>query len=390
VPPVIPAVIAFTGGIGGLWSLTLGQDPSNALPPWSPVSGWSLGLGSLALASVLIWIGLVRRRCPECGSSQMLDGMEEEAVIAFEHLAVQKATLEEARAELADKPQDASRRDLGAVIEAQPRSSHDKEMADRLAAREKEMRSTLEQEIRTRLVRELEPQVEHDLRGRIEKELRREIEQRLRAEHEQRSAEHERLLRNKLEEAPTPLSKTPAPIKEVPSTRSPAPARSTTPPPSTTARAFTSSVTPRPATLPPSTTARAFTSSSAPQALAGADPPRPAVPTAAKEITPSPVRPLSARADRPAAISQAAVKTTTPAPSAVTKTAQPATPHAKVEAPPLSLLSSPGRATIGSKASVVPVQEPPQRKASSVVAPSSDYPSPGKDSGSNGPRNPGT
>ena len=177
VPPVIPAVIAFTGGIGGLWSLTLGQDPSNALPHWSPVSGWSLGLGSLALASVLIWIGLVRRRCPECGSSQMLDGMEEEAVIAFEHLAVQKATLEEARAELADKPQDASRRDLGAVIEAQPRSSHDKEMADRLAAREKEMRSTLEQEIRTRLVRELEPQVEHDLRGRIEKELRREIEQ---------------------------------------------------------------------------------------------------------------------------------------------------------------------------------------------------------------------
>jgi hypothetical protein len=99
---------------------------------------------------------------------------------------------------------------------------------------------------------------------------------------------------------------------------------------------------------------------------------------------------LLARAAGPAAISQAAVKTTTSAPSAVTKTAQPATPHAKVEAPPLSLLSSPGRATIGSKASVAPVQAPPKKEASSIVAPSSDSPAAGKDSGSNEPRNPGT
>jgi hypothetical protein len=354
VPPVIPAAIAFAGGIGGLWSLTLGQDPSNALPHWSPVGGWSLGLGSLALASVLAWIGLVRRRCPECGSSQMLDGMEEEAVLASEGLAVRKSTLAEARAELAGKPQ------------------------------------ILEQELRTRLVRELEPQVEHDLRGRIEQELRREVEQRLRVEYEQRSAEHERLLRSKLEEAPTPPPMTLAPIKEVPPARSPATARSTTPSPATTARAFTSSVAPRPATPPPSTTARAFTSSSAPQAVAGANPPHAAVPTAVKEGTPSPGRPFSARADGPAAISRAAVKTTTPAPSAVTRTALPAVPHAKVDTAPLPLMSSPGRATIGSKASVGPVEAPPPKAASSVVAPSSDHPAPGKDSGSNGPGNAGT
>jgi hypothetical protein len=312
VPPVIPAAIAFAGGIGGLWSLTLGQDPSNALPHWSPVGGWLLGLGSLALASVLGWIGLVRRRCPDCGCSQMLDAMEEESVLASERLGVEKAALAEARAE--------------------PRASNDKEMADRLAAREKEMRSTLEQELRSRLVRELEPQVE----------------QRLRAEHERRSAEHERLLRSKLEEAPTPPPTTPlASIKEISAARFPATTRSTTPPPITVARAFASSVTP------------------------------PAV------------RPVSARADGPAAISQAVVKTTTLAPSAVTKTAQPAAPQAKVDTAPLSLLSTPGKATIGPKASVVPAQAPPQQAASSAVAPSSDHPAPGKDSGSSGPGNAG-
>ena len=232
-PPVIPALVAFAGAVGGLWSLTLGQDPSNALPHWSPASGWGLGLGSLAVAAGLAWIGLTRRRCPDCGSSQMYDAMEEEAAIANERLAAQKAAVEEARAEW--------------------RSLHDKETSDSLSARESALRSSLEQELRTRLVRELQPQIEHDLRGRIEKELRVSLgnELRLQAEHEQRSA--------------------PA------------------------ARAFTSPVTPRPVTPPLTSAARVFTSPSAPAAVAGAHPPRAPFPTiTAKDVTPSPVRPFSA------------------------------------------------------------------------------------------------
>ena len=239
---MIPALVAFAGSVGGLWSLTLGQDPSNALPHWSPVSGWGVGLGSLALAAVLAWIGLTRRRCPDCGSSQMYDAMEEEAAIANERLAAQKAAVEEARAEW--------------------RSMHDKETSDSLSARETALRSTIEQELRTRLLRELEPKVEHDLRGRIEKELRVSLgnELRLQAEHEQRSV----------------------PERSIPA-----------------ARAFTSPVTPRPVTPSLTTTARPFTSPSpspfSPAAVAGAHPPRAPFPsTAAKDVTPPPAKPFSA------------------------------------------------------------------------------------------------
>ena len=233
VPPIIPALVAFAGGFGGLWSLTLGQDPSNALPHWSPVSGWVLGLGSLALAAVLTWMGLVRRRCPDCGSWQMFDAMEEEAVNASERLAAQRVAVEEALAE--------------------SRPLHDKEVTEKLAAREKELQSSLEQELRTRLIRELEPQIERDLRGRLEKELRTTLgnELRSRAEHEQRSV--------------------------------------------ATARANSSTITPGPVTPPLTATARPFASSSAPQVIANAKPPRPAAPTiAAKDVTPAPLRPFSA------------------------------------------------------------------------------------------------
>ena len=314
-PPVIPALVAFAGGFGGLWSLTLGQDPSNALPHWSPVSGWGLGLGSLALASVLAWIGLVRRKCPDCGSSQMLDAMEEESVNASERLVAQRAAVQEARVE--------------------PRSSHDKEMADSLAAREKELRSTLEQELRIRLVRELEPQIAHDLRGRLERELRVTLGNELKSESARSQAQMEKELRPLIEQE----------VRRELEQRLRAEHEQGR---SSAAKVFTSSVTPRPVTPALATTAKAFTSPSEPQVLAGVIAPRAAVPaTPAKDVTPLPAGPFS-------------------------------TPHAKVETAPLSLKSSPGKATIASKASVVPVQAPHQKTAGPIVPMSSDPPAPGK------------
>jgi hypothetical protein len=320
VPPVIPALVAFAGGLGGLWSLTLGQDPSNALPHWSPVSGWALGLGSLALASVLAWIGLVRRRCPDCGSSQMFDAMEEESVIASERLAAQKAAVEEARIE--------------------SRSSHDKdkdkdkEMTDNLAAREKELRSTLEQELRTRLIRELAPQVEHDVRGRVEKELRVTLGNEFKSESAKSRAQIEKELR--------PLIEQEVRREFEQRLRTNHEQRS-----SPAARVFTSSVTPGPATPTLTTTAKSYTSPSRTQVLADVKTPHAAVPaTAAKDVTPLPVRPFS-------------------------------TPHPRVETAPLSLISSPEKARIGSKGPVAPLQAPPQETAA-PVAPSSDHAGPGK------------
>ena len=355
VAPVIPAAIAFAGGIGGLWSLTLGQDPSNALPHWSPVGGWGLGLGSLALASVLAWIGLVRRRCPECGSAQMLDAMEEESVIASELLAAEKAARAEAHAELAGTPRE----------------------ADRLAARDMELRATIERELRVTLGNELKgeseksrAQMQKEIRLQLEQEVRREVEQRVRAEHEQRSAERERLLHDKMELGRTPLPSAPAQFKDVPSTRAPAMARAT---PS-----------------PPGTTARTFAVASAPQAVAAATIPRAAAPAVAKEGTTSPQRPALARSGGPASIPPAEVKTTTPATSVVARTAEPAVSNAKVDTAPLSLMPQSARATTASKTSVAAVQVPLPKSAAAVLAPASTPPASGKDSGSSGPKNQGT
>jgi predicted nucleic acid-binding Zn-ribbon protein len=323
VPPVLPAVIALAGSIGGLWSLTLGQDPSNALPHWSPASGWGLGIGSVALASVLVWIGLVRRKCPDCGSTQMLDGMEEEAVSASEHLEAVRAALAEERDKLASRPHAASSPGPVPGNEDQLRASRDKEMADKLASREKELRSNLEQELRPRLARELAPQLEHDLRTRLEKELRKEIEQRLRAENSRSEAEHERLSRGKPEEVPTP-------------------------PPG-----------------PPST-ARPLRPSSTPQLVSGNRTPRSAEATATKDVTPPLAALFAPKVDGPA-VSHASIKTTAPEPITLTKktASRPAAPQAKVETAPLSTMSSPGKATTGAKGAAHPVS--------------------GKDSGGNGP-----
>ncbi len=143
-PPVIPAAVAIAGSIWGLFNLTLGQEPSNALPHWSPALGWSASLGSLALASVLAWIGLVRRRCPECGCTQMLDAMEEEGLTASERLVAQKAAVDEALRALGRNPPHETERDLRAQIEAELRAAQANETADRRAALEKELREDIE------------------------------------------------------------------------------------------------------------------------------------------------------------------------------------------------------------------------------------------------------
>ena len=307
-PPVVPAVVAVAGAIYGLWSLTLGQDPANALPHWSPVTGWGASLAALVLAAVLVWIGLVRRKCPECGSTQMFDAMEEEGLIASERLALQKAAGGQKGIEPGTSAHGESGRDLRAAIEAELRSSYAKEMADRLAAQEKELRAILG------------------------------------AEHEKHSAESERVLRKRLEEELRPQieAKLRSEIERQ--------MRPVTPPPIATAKAIGSSVAPlataRPVTPPPIATAKALASSVAPPAA-----------------TPTPVmHPLP--------------RLGTPAPPAVTKTAQPASPHAKVETAPLSLLSS--RAAVRLPTSAASVQAPPAQAAPSAVAPPADRPSPGK------------
>ena len=367
VPLVIPAAVAIAGSIWGLFNLTLGQEPSNALPHWSPVFGWSACLGSLALASVLGWIGLVRRKCPECGCTQMLDAMEEEGLAASERLAAQKAAVDEALLALGRKPPGESERDVRVQIEAELRAAQAKETADRRAA--------------------------------LEKELREDIERRVRAEHERQSAEDERVLRKKVEEelrsqietklrSEIEMQLRTTSVTGVPSTTSPAAAKPITPAPVTTAKAIAWSTAPaaRPVTPTPVTTAKAIAVSTAPatwpvtptpvttaKAIAWSTAPaaRPVTPApitmaqaiaastapSARPVTPAPITMAQAIATStvpqsvaPTAASQVVGKTATPAPRTFSKTAQPAEPHAEVVTAPLALIASVVRLGAGTPA----------------------------------------
>ena len=274
VPPVVPVAIAFAGGFGGLWYLTLGQNPANPMPSWSPAIGWSVGLGSLALAAVLAWIGMFRRRCPECGCTRMLDAMEEEGLIASERLAGQESELrttqEELRARLLHELQPQVERDLRPILE-------------------KELRGSLGDELRSEIEKS-RAQMEKELRPQIEQEVRKEIEKRLRAEHERQSTEHERVLRSKLEEELRPEIE-----KQL----------------------------------------RMSLLKEGKPAETGATP----APTGPTRSLPSVTAGRPAPAVAPAVVSQPAAKIGSHAPGAVTKTAQPAALHAKIETAPLSLRS---------------------------------------------------
>jgi uncharacterized protein (DUF983 family) len=312
VPPILPALITLVGVIYGLWSLTLGQDPSNALPHWSPVTGWGVSLAAVALAAVLVWIGLARRKCPECGSTQMFDAMEEEGLVASERLALQKAAADQTRIELGGAAHGDTREDPREAIEAELRASHAKETADKLAAQEKELRAILGAEHAKQSAdseRVLRKRLETELRSEIEEKLRPEIEKQVRAALQARAAAQ-------------PAATTPPPVKPPPSAASPASAKPVTPSPIPTAKAIASSVAPPAA-------------------------------------TPTPVlHPLP--------------KVGTPAAAAVMKATQPATPHAKVETAPLSLLAS--RTAARPPAAAASVRAPAHPAPASVVARSSDHP----------------
>jgi hypothetical protein len=324
------------------------------LPHWSPVFGWSACLGSLALASVLAWIGLVRRKCPECGGTQMLDAMEEEGLTASERLAAQKAAVDEAILALGRRPPGEIERELRAQIEAELRAAQTKETADRRAAQEKEVREDIEGRVRAEYERQ-SAENERVLRKKLAEELRSQIETKLRSEIE--------------------MQLRVAPVTRVPSATSPAAARPVTPAPVTTAKAIAASMPPaaRPVTPAPVTTAKAIAASMPPAA-------RPVTPApittakaiaasmlpAAKPVTPAPITMAKAIAASavsqsfaPTAPSQVAAKAATPPPRTFSKTAQPAEPHAEVVTAPLTLIASVVRLGAGTPAPAGPGQSPP-------------------------------
>ncbi|MGD0836791.1 MAG: hypothetical protein ABSB49_09135 [Polyangia bacterium] len=184
---IIPAGVAFIGCVAAMWSLTLGQ---TLLAGVSPSTGWAVGLGSLVLSSLLVRLALARRKCPGCGSTKMLDAMEEESLIASERFAADQKVEAEVRAALANE-----RRDVGAgvraEVEAELRAALAKEveakqaaLEEKQAALEKTWRAR-EHELRSELVRELEGRIESDLRRRLEKEIRTALESELKRERAQ-------------------------------------------------------------------------------------------------------------------------------------------------------------------------------------------------------------
>jgi hypothetical protein len=223
---VIPAAVAFGGGIGGLWLLTLGQ---NAGPGFSPLPGWAVGLGSLGLASVLVGVALARRKCPACGSTKMMDAMEEDSLVASERFAAQQGAADGVSGELEKALRIEIDAHLRTVIEAELRASHAKvvdaekaalrlaleqelqgqahhqradieralrpaietqvraELAEQAATYERALRKTLETELRPELERNLRPQLEKELRLQIEHRLRPELEKQVRASLEKQA-----------------------------------------------------------------------------------------------------------------------------------------------------------------------------------------------------------
>jgi hypothetical protein len=371
VPPVVPAAVAFAGSIWGLFSLTLGQDPANALPNWSPVTGWAAGLGSLGLASVLVWIGLARRKCPECGATQMLDAMEEEAQNATERMAAVNSAVAAARVEWGN-PQTVDRTpELRAQIEAEVRAAQARENTDRLALLERDLRAQFEVKLRAELERQQHarpvvvtptaaPPVAPDPAADM-------------------ATPPPVVVARPVAAAPAGAAArpvTPAPVNPARTiTASPAPAtRSVTPGPVSPAKTLVASPAPatKPVTPAPVSPARTLVASPAP---------------AARPVTPAPVSitaAIAAAAHSQAAASSpaAAPKAASPGPSPIPKTSLPAAPHSQVDTAPLALMVSvippaahaPGvvgsspATSLASQTSAVDVHERAKRRARVILS----------------------
>lgn len=191
ISPALPALLAWGGIIWAMWSLTLGENP---LPSWTPTTGWAVGMGTLVAVSILSWFVVTRRKCPECGSTRMLQAMEEESVLATER----QMAKEQAAGGLSAGAEAELRQAMGRAVRAEIEVELRQTMAKTLRAEvEAELRKTLGSALRVEVEAELRAtsaKETGELRGRLEKQLRDEIGQQLRAgQAESEKGLHQRL-----------------------------------------------------------------------------------------------------------------------------------------------------------------------------------------------------
>lgn len=211
-PVLAPMILAFLLLGGGVFAQTLGRLTLG----YKYVDGWVVALASLGGAAVLIWLGLVRRKCPGCGATKMFDAEAEESVLTYERLSARKAESaeqqakieSELRVEIAQRVRSDIEAELRVEIAQRVRPDIEAELRIEIAQRvmsdmEAEVRAEIAAEARqTRagLEKELRPQLEQKLRSEIEKQLRASMEKELRAEIEKQRETRDLELRKRLEE----------------------------------------------------------------------------------------------------------------------------------------------------------------------------------------------
>ena len=211
-PVLAPVILAFLLLGGGVFAQTLGRLTLG----YKYVDGWVVALASLGVAAVLIWLGLVRRKCPGCGATKMFDAEAEEAVLTYERLSARKtgsaeqlAKIEsELRVEIAQRVRSEIEAELRVEIAQRVRPVIEAELRIEIAQRvmsdmEAEVRSEIAAaagQTRAGLEKELRPQLEQKLRSEIENQLRASMEKELRAEIENQRETRDLELRKKLEE----------------------------------------------------------------------------------------------------------------------------------------------------------------------------------------------
>jgi hypothetical protein len=187
----------------------------------------------------------------------MVDGMEEESLLASERQAADKAAADAVRIELRTDARPADDKALRSEIEQLraelakvPAAPDEKVLRKRIEdelgpAMERELRQALSTELRAQIEKELHPRIEKELHPRIEKELRPQIEKELRGHMEKElRPQLEKELRPQIEKelrAQLEVKRDPDPAKPVPAEPpQPAPAEAASSP----------AVTPSPVSAP--------------------------------------------------------------------------------------------------------------------------------------------